>query len=969
MVSTADALDCFVDFLAWVRSLGYNPECAVLKSDVHSVYLSGAFTEVCRQQRIRQVTSAPYVHEQNGFAEGFVRIMDDMVRPMLSMSGLDRKYWPLAYKHARWLYERLPRSNGLVPFTQVHGTVPDLSQVRVWGSPCVFWGTHVYASRLDDRGMCGFYVGHDDTSGTLVILHGKSLLSRLTRSVRITEPVESLSRYLSPASAAACAPTVPESDLSVRPSPYRAQRPVGELRIISYTAWYTAEDHETVALLQVEHVDGSGQPVWIRASVFVHDDAAYDALKAFARTRFRRCGNEHYPLLALAHTVHTQWPGRFECVIVAHDTTGQFAMYTVCHKPSVGWAGDQMDVSTDPAAADRVDIAEAALAASSGDCDAVGASTVACGALSSGAGSSHDASGERVAVVVSAGEDVACETNGASVHRYLALHMVTERYARGGIQQQAYRAGSVIPTTLRQAAALPDGQRFLEAASSEMSSLEKKGVLEYHRSLPSGVRALPTHFVFAVKRNADGTIERYKGRCVAGGHRQIPFLDHDPMRTHAPVSSPGTFFAVMSMAMRHGLALRHCDVATAFLNSPLKETIYVRLPDGFTGPNGERYALLHKALYGLVQAAAEWYRFQHDFLMSFDSRMRRSVHDPCLYFLRDSKGRLILVVVVWVDDYTLAYDASTSVLPDFLAAFRARDCEVKDLGYPSMLLGMVVAGTATAITFSQKPAIQELAERYGLTDSAPVYTPMAHKLDLQLQSPPAIDLPYRSLGGALLYIARMTRPDVLYAVMYLLSFSAAYGKEHYTAMRRVLKYLYTTRDLSLTYLAPDPQSELRLDVFSDASWGDTSASRRSVSGSCIFVDGNLVAWDSTRQHCVSLSTVESEYVALSDAVRGGCSTQSVLEELLTTLPVMNVHSDNQGAIFNAMNQTLNKQTKHIAIRYHFVREIVQSERASLQYVRTLDNPADIFTKSVSKDTLLKHTKRIMNLGPSSSVAP
>jgi len=140
------------------------------------------------------------------------------------------------------------------------------------------------------------------------------------------------------------------------------QCPAGDLRILSYTAWYSVEDHETVALLQVEPVDGSAEPVWVRASVFVTDDEAYDALLAFARTRFRRCGNEHYPLLALAHTVHDKWSGRFECVIVAHDTSESFAMYTVCHKPSVGW-DDIMDVSTDPTAADRVDLSEAALTA------------------------------------------------------------------------------------------------------------------------------------------------------------------------------------------------------------------------------------------------------------------------------------------------------------------------------------------------------------------------------------------------------------------------------------------------------------------------------------------------------------------------------------------------------------------------------------------------------------------------------
>ena len=130
---------------------------------------------------------------------------------------------------------------------------------------------------------------------------------------------------------------------------------------------------------------------------------------------------------------------------------------------------------------------------------AVDGGAEASGAAFDGAVPSRGAGNDGVAVAAAAGSDVP-GADGVLVRRHLALSMVTERYEKGGLQQEPFRPGSVIPTTLRQAKALPDGQHFLEAASSEMSSLEAKGVLGYRQSLPAGVRALPTHFVFAVKR-------------------------------------------------------------------------------------------------------------------------------------------------------------------------------------------------------------------------------------------------------------------------------------------------------------------------------------------------------------------------------------------------------------------------------------------------------------------------------------
>ena len=141
---------------------------------------------------------------------------------------------------------------------------------------------------------------------------------------------------------------------------------------------------------------------------------------------------------------------------------------------------------------------------------------------------------------------------------------------------------------------------------------------------------------------------------VAKGFSQAEGKDFD--ETWALVSQLLSLRVLLAHAVTHGLDLHHLDVSTAFLASPIdpKFNIFVELPSGFAGPNGERYARLKKSLYGLRQAAHDWFHLQESFIKQFDSSFVKSESEPCLY-TSITKERTC-IILVYVDDYLIATD-------------------------------------------------------------------------------------------------------------------------------------------------------------------------------------------------------------------------------------------------------------------------------------------------------------------------
>jgi len=216
-------------------------------------------------------------------------------------------------------------------------------------------------------------------------------------------------------------------------------------------------------------------------------------------------------------------------------------------------------------------------------------------------------------------------------------------------------------------------------------------------------------------------------------------------------------------------------------------------------------------------------------------------------------------------------------------------------------------------------------------------------------------LPYRELVGALNYLAVATRPDISFVCSYLGQFNNCYDRTHWTAAKRVLRYLKGTSDVGLFYTP----TEEPLSGFVDADWGANLADRKSHTGMCFIWSGGPITWDSRKQRSVALSSNESEYMGLSDASKEAIYLRGMFEELgMKIRDRTPIYNDNQGAIKLAENPVHHARSKHIDIRYHFVRESLSNGLITINYVPTDKMLADIFTKGLVK---IKHLRLMEGL--------
>ena len=197
--------------------------------------------------------------------------------------------------------------------------------------------------------------------------------------------------------------------------------------------------------------------------------------------------------------------------------------------------------------------------------------------------------------------------------------------------------------------------------------------------------------------------------------------------------------------------------------------------------------------------------------------------------------------------------------------------------------------------------------------------------------------------GALQYLSVATRPDITYAVSILARFSQNPGLTHWNALKRVYVYLKSTRDLWLTFGG----EEVELQDYSDAH-GMSQEDRHAISRYVFMLHGGAVSWSSKRQDTISLSTTEAEYIALTHAAKEAIWFKNLLSELFGSInhPIT-LHSDNRSAIALAKDDRFHARTKHIDIRYHFIRYVIEEGKIRLTYCPTENMTADILTKPLT----------------------
>ncbi|KAG7594818.1 Reverse transcriptase RNA-dependent DNA polymerase [Arabidopsis thaliana x Arabidopsis arenosa] len=492
------------------------------------------------------------------------------------------------------------------------------------------------------------------------------------------------------------------------------------------------------------------------------------------------------------------------------------------------------------------------------------------------------------------------------------------------------------PKTFKQAM---KSEKWTNAANEELQTLELNNTWVVE-TLPEGKNVVGCKWVFTIKYNPDGTVERYKARLVAQGFTQQEGIDY--MDTFSPVAKLTSVKLLLGLAAAKGWSLTQMDVSNAFLHGELDEEIFMSMPQGYTAPPGTSLppnpvCRLLKSLYGLKQASRQWYKRFSSVLLG--ANYIQSPADNTLFV--KVAGDSIIAVLVYVDDIMIASNDDTGV--ENLKQLLRSEFKIKDLGPARFFLGLEIARSAAGISVCQRKYAQNLLEDACLLGCKPSSIPMDPNLYLtkDMGTPLSNPTSYRELIGRLLYLT-ITRPDITFAVHQLSQFLSSPTDIHLQAAHKVLRYIKANPGQGLMYSA---DSELCLNGFADADWGTCRDTRRSVSGFCIYLGDSLISWKSKKQNVVSRSSTESEYRSLAHATCEIIWLQQLLKDLhvKVTCPAK-LFCDNKSAIHIATNPVFHERTKHIEIDCHTVRDQIKAGNLKTIHVPTGNQHADILTK-------------------------
>ncbi|KAG8501645.1 hypothetical protein CXB51_004727 [Gossypium anomalum] len=498
------------------------------------------------------------------------------------------------------------------------------------------------------------------------------------------------------------------------------------------------------------------------------------------------------------------------------------------------------------------------------------------------------------------------------------------------------------PSNYSEAISCEDSEKWMFAMQEEMESLHKNKNMG---SWTPGVEE-----------------PKYKARLVAKGYSQVPGVDFTDV--FSPVVKHSSIRALLGIVAMHDLELEQLDVKTAFLHGELEEDIYMQQPEGFTVSEKEDYVcLLKKSLYGSKQSPRQWYKRFDSFMTSHD--FKRSSFDSCVYFKKNNDGSFVYLLL-YVDDMLIAAKDKGEIRK--VKAQLSEEFEMKDLGPAKKILGMEILRDrkTSKLYLSQKGYIEKLLCRFNMRSAKPVSTPLAAHFRLSSALSPQSDdeikymshVPYSSAVGSLMYAMVCSRPDLSYAVSAVSRYIANPGKEHWKAVQWILRYLRGTTDVCLQF----GRTEDGVIGYVDADFAGDLDRRRSLTGYVFTIGGCAISWKATLQTTVALSTTEAEYMAITEACKEVIWLKGLFSELNEDLQISTVFCDSQSAIFLTKDQMFHERTKHIDVRYHFVRDIIARGDIVVSKISTHENPADMMTKSLPI-TKFEHCLDLLTLPP------
>lgn len=517
-----------------------------------------------------------------------------------------------------------------------------------------------------------------------------------------------------------------------------------------------------------------------------------------------------------------------------------------------------------------------------------------------------------------------------------------------------------IPKSYNEAIKSPQSNEWKAAMQEEINMMHDREVWEL-ADPPENANVLGSRWVFTLKRNAKNEIVRYKARLVAQGFKQ------QKGETYDDVFSPVVNFSVIRLLFIIFVSLLNwqyiqLDITSAYLYAPLEnDVIYMYQPQGFVNNEfGSKVCFLKKALYGLHQSARAW---NTEFEQTLTNLNFNKI-DSCngVYVYKNCKA----VLIYYVDDILL-FSKSRNCINEILSLIKNK-FDIKILGKTQKLLGIEFLENNKQLFIHQQTYINKLYNDYQSYDIKLSTLPISKNLKLSKRDCPDTDIeskkmksfPYRNLLGSLAFIANRTRPDITFAVNFLSQYQENPGFKHWQALLRLLGYLKYTSHYMLNL---SNVCSLNLIAYADADYASNIDDRKSCSGYLLLLDQAPISWSSRRQKCVALSTLESEYVAVGEAAKEFVWIQRIVKNELLNLKLnCNImYCDNLSTIEFTRSNIENHRTKHIEVRHHYIRELVENKMFNVTHINSKNNLADIFTKPQTKESLLRFCSKMFKM--------
>lgn len=484
---------------------------------------------------------------------------------------------------------------------------------------------------------------------------------------------------------------------------------------------------------------------------------------------------------------------------------------------------------------------------------------------------------------------------------------------------------------------------WMDAMKEEMNALrENETWLLVDK--PENRKVINNRWVYTKKSNPDST-ERFRARLVIKGCSQIPGVDYK--ETFSPVARYDTVRFLLSIAANNSLCLGQFDIKTAFLYGNLDDDIYMKQPEGFHDGTAKVCKLL-KSLYGLKQAPRCWTEHFSEFIKKFG--FSKSSADSCFYIYEKNNEKMFLVI--YVDDGLIA--ASHEQLIDKFFAELRKNFKITCTKEVGNFLGIEICRLKDGSIFiNQGKYIENIVERFNLSDANYASTPIEVGWDANdFIKDNCSNIPYREAVGSLMFVQLVSRPDISFAVNIASRVLDKPTKAHWLLVKRIIRFLKGTADLGLFYKKND-----NFATYSDADFGGDKETRKSTSGMvCMFANAPIV-WQSKRQQCVSLSTTEAEYVSAASAAKEIVWIQKLFRDCKIDVNCM-LYVDNMSALKLVKNPEFHQRSKHIDIKYHFVRDLYERGEINVKYVKSEDQIADIFTKAIAKPRYIYLSKKL-----------